>query len=310
MSITANPLVSVIMPAYNAEKHIAESIQCVIDQDYPDWELLVVDDGSSDKTATIIQHFADKDSRIKYIYQQNGRQGKARNNGLRHARGEYIAFLDADDLWIPDKLSIQVAIMQSRNVDLLYADYFYFRDQPGQGQALNLASGSFYGPENFEYYLATNRVGILTVMVKKQLVDAVGGFTEDPAIQNAEDLHLWQKLYLAGGRFESLKQQLAYYRAVPDSSSSADRQVIFEALAGMKDLETRFPQHTAAIVASFAKRINNYLAHSNVRNKKFLRLLKIRRQVCSGGLPDFVLSTVHRIFGMRVGRYLFMINLR
>jgi teichuronic acid biosynthesis glycosyltransferase TuaG len=311
MNTIASPLVSVIMPAYNAEKHIAESIRCVIDQDYPHWELLVIDDGSVDQTAAIVRQMADEDSRIKYIHQANGRQGKARNNGLMHARGEYIAFLDADDLWIREKLSIQVSLMQQGTADLLYADYYYFRNSPSDGYALNLAAGSFHGPEHFEYYLATNRVGILTVMVTRRAVDAVGGFTEEPAIQNAEDLHLWQKLFLAGARFECLKQPLAYYRAVPDSSSSSDRQVIFEALAGMKDLENQFPQYAGVIVASFAKRLNNYIAYTNIGTTDTLaKLLHIRSQVCRGGMPDIVLRTIRKVFGMRPFRYFFLMNYR
>src|SRR5919106_5413407 len=97
-------LVSVIMPAYNAEKYIAGSIRSVIVQTYSDWELIVVDDGSTDSTATVVQEFVARDPRIKYIFQENGRLGKARNTGIRNSSGPLIAFLDSDDLWVPIKL--------------------------------------------------------------------------------------------------------------------------------------------------------------------------------------------------------------
>src|SRR5580765_2861093 len=93
-SIAAEPndLVSVIMPAYNAEKYISDAIKSVIAQTYSNWELIVIDDGSTDATAAIIQQYLVTGTRIKYIYQDNGGQGKARNNGLNHAKGELIAF--------------------------------------------------------------------------------------------------------------------------------------------------------------------------------------------------------------------------
>jgi len=84
------PIVSVIMPAYNTEKFIGESIQSVVDQTYTNWELLVVDDGSTDKTADIIRSFAAQDSRVKYLFQQNGRQAKARNTAIEHSHGKSV----------------------------------------------------------------------------------------------------------------------------------------------------------------------------------------------------------------------------
>src|SRR5882757_4082321 len=110
------PLVSVIMPAYNAEKYIAEAINSVKQQTYTAWELIVIDDGSTDNTAAIIKKYAGTDNRIMYTYQANGGQGKARNNGLKKATGEYVAFLDADDLWIPEKLNTQVEIMHANKI--------------------------------------------------------------------------------------------------------------------------------------------------------------------------------------------------
>jgi len=101
-------LVSVIMPAFNAEKFIAESIESVVAQTYPNWELVVVDDGSTDGTAKIIKRYQAAEPRIKYFYQKNARQGIAKNLGISESYGEYIAFLDADDLWLPEKLDIEL----------------------------------------------------------------------------------------------------------------------------------------------------------------------------------------------------------
>ena len=122
-----NRPISIIMPAYNAEKFIRESITSVLQQTYSNWELIIVDDGSTDNTKKIIQAFAQQDGRIHYIYQPNGKQGKARNAGIRHASGDLIAFLDADDLWTKDKLEKQGSLIRRTNADLIFSDVEYSR---------------------------------------------------------------------------------------------------------------------------------------------------------------------------------------
>src|SRR6476659_7001862 len=117
-------LVSVIMPAFNAGKYISDAIQSVIQQTYNNWELIVIDDGSTDTTAAIIKEFIASDDRIKYLYQENGGPGKARNKGLKEAKGIYVAFLDADDLWLPEKLREQLKTMFYHKTDLVYSDAY------------------------------------------------------------------------------------------------------------------------------------------------------------------------------------------
>jgi teichuronic acid biosynthesis glycosyltransferase TuaG len=102
------------MPAYNAEKYIGDSIKSVLAQTYSNWELIVVDDGSTDGTAAVVREFVDRDNRIKYFYQENGRLGKARNTGIGHAAGPLIAFLDSDDLWVETKLEAQTRAMTEK----------------------------------------------------------------------------------------------------------------------------------------------------------------------------------------------------
>src|SRR6266849_561888 len=122
-------LVSIVMPAYNAEKRIAESIRSVLDQTYPNWELIVVDDGSTDRTADVVRGFVSSDSRIKYIFQPNGGQASARNTGVRNSGGDLTAFLDADDLWLPAKLGLQVKAMEETNADVVSSSGFVFGEE-------------------------------------------------------------------------------------------------------------------------------------------------------------------------------------
>ena len=125
----STPLVSVIVPAYNAEKFVAETIESVQAQTYTHWELIIVDDGSTDQTADIIKEYVIKDSRIQYCYQTNGRQGKARNYAISKAKGTLLAFIDADDLWHPQKLEKQIHIFEEYpQVDLVYTNGISFMD--------------------------------------------------------------------------------------------------------------------------------------------------------------------------------------
>ena len=125
------PKVSVYTPTYNYGRFLGEAIQSVLGQTFQDWELIVVDDGSTDDTREVVDAFAD--SRIHYVYQQNRGNPAARNVALRLAKGEYIAFLDADDLWFPEKLQKQVAQLDglASTVGLVYGDVYLFNHEDG-----------------------------------------------------------------------------------------------------------------------------------------------------------------------------------
>ena len=113
-------LVSIITPLYNAERFVAQTIESVLAQTYPEWEMLIINDGSTDSSLTIAESYAMKDSRIKAFSQPNGGSASARNNGIRRAEGRYIALLDADDLWEPDFLERQLALLSEKGCQLVY----------------------------------------------------------------------------------------------------------------------------------------------------------------------------------------------
>ena len=92
-------LVSIITPCYNGEKYLAQTIECVLAQTHEQWEMIIIDDGSKDNSAAVVREYAEKDSRITLLQQENAGSAAARNNGIRNANGQYIALLDADDLW-------------------------------------------------------------------------------------------------------------------------------------------------------------------------------------------------------------------
>jgi glycosyltransferase involved in cell wall biosynthesis len=116
-----NELVSIIMPSYNSAKYISEAIESVIAQTYTNWELVITDDCSTDNSRDIIKQYAETDSRVKlFCLNENSGAGVARNNSIKEAKGRFIAFLDSDDRWMPNKLEVQIKFMLDDNKKALY----------------------------------------------------------------------------------------------------------------------------------------------------------------------------------------------
>ena len=207
-------LVSIIMPAYNAEKYIADSIKSILAQTYSSWELIVVDDGSTDGTAAVVQEFIARDSRIRYIFQENGRLGKARNTGIGHAAGSLIAFLDSDDLWIETKLEMQLKAMAENNADVVFCNAYVFTDQNPANETEKLRStvGRFCGPDFFDSLVRRPQVPVLTVLLKKTALTKSGLFEEAKPYHGGEDYDLWIRLAKAGCVFYGMDAVLARYR--------------------------------------------------------------------------------------------------
>jgi teichuronic acid biosynthesis glycosyltransferase TuaG len=118
------PQVSIVVPAYNCADYVEETFKLVVSQDFTNWEIIFVNDGSTDSTAEVLANLAKQDSRVVVVHQENGRQEKARNHGIFRAKAEVIVFLDADDLWPAHKLSYQFAEMQKSGADLIFTDGF------------------------------------------------------------------------------------------------------------------------------------------------------------------------------------------
>ena len=123
-------LISVIIPAYNHAKYLSEAIQSVLNQTYQNFEILIVDDGSTDNTRQVVQNYTDQ--RIKYIYQENRGLAASRNAGLRVTQGEYVAFLDADDIFLPHKLEVQLDWFEAHPSCGMVFSGFYFMNDRGE----------------------------------------------------------------------------------------------------------------------------------------------------------------------------------
>lgn len=204
------PAVSVIMPAYNSRATIAESIQSVIDQTFSDWELLVIDDCSPEPIADIVESFHDE--RIRYIrLAENQGVAVARNTGIVKAKGRYIAFLDSDDLWLPEKLSAQLHFMKEHQYAFTYTWYSQFTDDSTKPIRLVKTKPSV----DYKHLLRGNDIGCLTVMIDHQRIPEI----EMPT-QHHEDYITWLNILktYATTAF-SLPQDLARYRISNQSLS-------------------------------------------------------------------------------------------
>ena len=206
-------LVSIITPVYNAEKYLRNTIESVIKQDYANWELIIVDDYSKDKSRLIIEQYMESEKRIKLIaLDQNRGVTFARNTAIKAANGRYIAFLDSDDLWHPNKLSIQLDFMQKNNYGFSFSSYEWMN---ADGTRFNKI---IEAPSVVDYHRLLrggNPIGCLTVMIDKEQV----GDIEMPDLRH-EDYAAWLSITKNGVIAYGITQNLALYRKSNDSLSS------------------------------------------------------------------------------------------
>jgi glycosyltransferase involved in cell wall biosynthesis len=208
------------MPAYNAETYIADAIRSVMAQTYKDWELIVVDDGSTDNTANIVKEIKLRDNRIKYVYQQNKRLSAARNTGIINSKGSWIAFLDSDDLWKPEKLQKQIEVaLQTTDVDVIYSDGYTFDDDDLTSLKYYLIKlGRFTGEEMYKLEFENNYIPVLSAVVRKSFIDKVGW--QDETLNACEDWDYWLRMSRAGAKFFGMPEKLFYYRRHGKSMSA------------------------------------------------------------------------------------------
>jgi len=206
-------LISIIMPAYNAGKYIKESIESVLNQTYQNWELIIIDDGSTDNTNEAVRPFLITDKRIHYYRQGNGKQGKARNAGIKKSKGNLIAFLDADDVWMPAKLQTQIGVLKQNDADLVFNDVSVIDDKGNViTESCSVENRTYFGDEGLSFFFRINQVPIFTVLAKKEAILAVGCFKETDEIQNIEDYDLWIRMLENKSKLISISDKLGAYR--------------------------------------------------------------------------------------------------
>ncbi|MDC9581151.1 glycosyltransferase [Xenorhabdus sp. PR6a] len=204
-------LISIIMPTCNSIKYVEHSINSVLGQTYPNWELLITDDCSTDNTFDFISKYASIESRIK-IFRNEKNLGAAatRNNSIKYARGRFIAFLDSDDLWHPNKLENQISFMIKKKCALSYS-YYQKIDENGNLKGIITSPNA----TNSKKLLFTNVIGCLTAIYDTEKV----GKLYMPLIKRRQDMALWLKIMDISGNAYAIPEVLAYYRVSKKSLS-------------------------------------------------------------------------------------------
>ncbi len=205
------PLVSIITPSYNSEKYIKETIESVLTQSYKNWEIIIVDDASSDNATQIVDEYVKKDSRVKLIkLKQNRGPANARNRAIKKASGKYIAFLDSDDIWLPTKLEKQIEFLQENNLVITYSAYETMDEDSKYINTRNIQKSITY-----KDMLKSNHIGNLTGIYD---VDFFGKITMKE--HGHEDYILWLEILKQIESTKGIPEPLAKYRVLSKSISS------------------------------------------------------------------------------------------
>lgn len=207
--------VSVIIPTHNRGKFLRRTIDSVLKQTYKKYEIIVVDDGSTDNTREIVQTYGKK---VRYIYQKNAGPSAARNKGIKNARGKYIAFLDSDDEFLPDKLKIQMKYLEEHPKCSFLYSYYYNVDK--KGRVLKLREPKKCKKKSELRFLLLTKVFTVrtsTVVVKKEVFEEVGYFNED--YPYSQDWDMWLRI-VSQYKGNCIKVPLAKYRLHNDNRSS------------------------------------------------------------------------------------------
>lgn len=219
--VCKNPFVSIVIPAYNVSKYIAETLDSALGQTFRDFEIIVVNDGSPD-TEELEKVLTDYFPQIIYIKQTNGGAAAARNTAIHFARGKFTAFLDGDDVWYKEKLEKQTAFVNAHNLDITYCDALLFGEKPWDGKTFMETSPS--QKEVAVESLLSFDCNVITsgTVCKTDKIIASGGFDENKVIAGAEDFDLWVRLLKNGCRADYQQEILLKYRIVVGSLSGGN----------------------------------------------------------------------------------------
>lgn len=275
MQLGTSPTVSIVICTYNAAPYLAETLESVLAQTYQDYEIIVVNDGSTDNTDQVITPYLD---RLTYLKQPNSGPGAARNTAFRHARGRYIALLDSDDQWLPHYLATMLARLQSEpEIDVLYPNAILFGVARWEGKLFqDLCPSS--EPVTLEKFLTRECNVFISALFKREILEEVGWF--DESLRGSEDFDLWLRMLQHGYRFSFLREPLARYRKRADSlSSSSTRyfQNVLRALCKALSAPQTTPAQTQLIMQTISQveaEIGLVTLKQKIRSRDFLSAVR------------------------------------
>ena len=213
-----NKLVSVIIPIWNRQEYIKNTINSILTQTYQNLEILCVDDCSSDESVLILEQINDTRLRIIKLSQNSGRPAVPRNIALKQAKGEYIAFCDDDDIWNKRKIELQLEAMKKYSFDICFTGFEYFGMRKGR-PSFQLRAIRFFIPFSLIF---SNSILNSSVMITSQLINRVGFLNEELSLRAIEDYQYWLRAYFKGSKFHFIKDTMVYYRIHSRRISSKD----------------------------------------------------------------------------------------
>lgn len=254
-------LVSVVIPVYNGEAFLPWAVESVLAQTYARWELVLVDDGSQDGSAAMCRAFADRHPRVRYLYQENQGPAAARNAGLALCRGEFAAFLDCDDAWLPQKLAQQMPLFADPEVGLVYTSIFL-----RQGQELidKTPDKIFHRGRCFAEILKYNFIPNSSVVVRRSLLERTGPFDQRRELVGVEDKLMWLQIARLA-RIEYVKEPLVIYNYQGERVSSNQQAMLRSELLCLEEISRIYPpasdQDRRDLRAAYAA-IHQHYAHN------------------------------------------------
>jgi glycosyltransferase involved in cell wall biosynthesis len=216
-----NPLVSIIIPTYNRAKDLKRALQSVFGQTFTNWEIVVVDNHSVDNTDSLIKSFNNQNIKLFKIHNE-GIISASRNLGLKHALGEYIAFLDSDDWWLPKKLEESIKYM-IQGADIVYHDLFYVTKPDQSFNWRRVRGRKLKSPIFYDLLVNGNALPNSSVVVRKKLLKEIKGLSEDKDIVSSEDYDAWLRIARISENFQKIPDVLGFYWAGGGNITNPDR---------------------------------------------------------------------------------------
>jgi teichuronic acid biosynthesis glycosyltransferase TuaG len=228
----AAPLVSIITPLYNSEEFIEETLDSVQAQTYTNWEMLLIDDCSTDRSVEIARARQQQDPRFKVSQlEKNSGSGPARNEAIRQAEGKYLAFLDSDDLWVPEKLSRHVQFMEDNKAVFSHTSYGYLNEA---GERINNTYHVSAKPVDYRHLLKRTEISCLTAMYDQHAL----GKKYMPDVRRKQDYGLWLSILRDGNVSHPLDEELAFYRQRKGSATSKKHKLIMQHVTFLRKYES------------------------------------------------------------------------
>lgn len=280
--IAMEPLVTVIIPAYNHEKYIEECLESVINQTYPNLEIIVINDGSKDNTDSIIRRFVALKSRnITYLSKENEGLCKTLNIGLEMTHGKYVSFIASDDAWLPSRIEEGVLFLESnRNIGMVFSDAFFtnFNEKSAlkyseyKPKIKKLFKNSIQNSNIYEAMLVENIVLALTVLIRKECIDNVGIFDESLEF---EDYDMWLRV-TSKYPIAYIDKPLAFYRIHDSNISNSSKIMLKGALQSIRKQYRTGPvvmkkSKLALLIVKFVLTAikNRAVKHTKIKSKRF-----------------------------------------